>query len=178
MAGRLHAKIANTRNDYLQKVTHTVTKNHGVVCVEDLQVKSVSASSSGTVEQPGVNVRAKSGLNRSILDQGWFELRRQLAYKLAWRGGRLIVVPAAYSSQRCSACGHVAAENRASQANFRCVACGHVENADVNAAKNLCAAGQAVLACGGPPLGGSVKQEPTETIRPNRGSDAVGILGL
>jgi putative transposase len=175
---KLHAKIANVRNDYLHKVTHTVTKNHGVVCVEDLQVKSMSASAAGTVEQPGKNVRAKSGLNRSILDQGWFELRRQLDYKLRWRGGRLVVVPPQYTSQRCSTCGHVAAESRPTQAAFVCVRCGHAENADVNAANNLCAAGQAVSAFGGSPAGGPLRKEPTEAIRSNRGSDDVGILGL
>jgi len=64
-----------------------------MVCVEDLQVRSMSRSAAGTAEQPGRNLRARSGLNKAILDQGWFEFRRQLEYKLAWNGGRLIAVP-------------------------------------------------------------------------------------
>ena len=58
----------------------------------------MSKSAAGTVSQPGRNVRAKSGLNRSILDQGWYEMRRQLAYKQLWRGGQVLAVPPAYTS--------------------------------------------------------------------------------
>ncbi|MDX7277843.1 transposase [Escherichia coli] len=113
-----------------------------------------------------VNVRAKSGLNRSILDQGWYEMRRQLAYKQLWRGGQVLAVPPAYTSQRCAYCGHTAKENRLSQSKFRCQVCGYTANADVNGARNILAAGHAVLACGemvqsGRPL----KQEPTEMIQ-------------
>ena len=64
-----------------------------MVCIEDLQVGNMSRSAAGTVAAPGKNVRAKSGLNRAILDQGWFEFRRQLDYKLAWNGGWLVAVP-------------------------------------------------------------------------------------
>ncbi|EHW92254.1 putative transposase DNA-binding domain protein [Escherichia coli DEC10E] len=66
----------------------------------------MSKSAAGTVSQPGRNVRAKSGLNRSILDQGWYEMRRQLEYKQLWRGGQVLAVPPAYTSQRCACCGH------------------------------------------------------------------------
>ena len=78
---------------------------------------------------------AKSGLNRSILDQGWGAFAQMLAYKLTERGGHLFLVPAHHSSQACSAGGHVAAANRPSRDAFRCVVCGHAEHADVNAAK-------------------------------------------
>ncbi|HTP29621.1 MAG TPA: hypothetical protein VMK12_28645, partial [Anaeromyxobacteraceae bacterium] len=64
-----------------------------------LSVKSMSKSARGTVEKPGRNVRAKSGLNRSILDQGWGELRRQLEYKLAWPGARPLLRRAVSSEQ-------------------------------------------------------------------------------
>ena len=70
--------------------------------IEDLTVRNMSRSASGTLEAPGKNVRAKAGLNKSILDQGWFEFRRQLAYKLAWPGGNLLVIPPQYTSQTCS----------------------------------------------------------------------------
>ena len=63
-----------------------ISKNHARVCIEDLQVRNMSRSAAGKADAPGRNVRAKSGLNKSILDQGWFEFRRQLEYKLAWRG--------------------------------------------------------------------------------------------
>lgn len=92
---KIHARIGNARRDYLHKVTTTISQNHAIVCIEDLQVGDMSASAAGSGERPGRNVRAKSGLNRSILDQGWFEFRRQLAYKLAWRGGCLVAVPPA-----------------------------------------------------------------------------------
>ncbi|PLB68378.1 transposase, partial [Escherichia coli] len=72
---RLHSRIANIRRDYLHKVTTTVSKNHAMIVIEDLKVSNMSKSAAGTVSQPGRNVRAKSGLNRSILDQGWYEMR-------------------------------------------------------------------------------------------------------
>ncbi|MGP8039857.1 transposase, partial [Escherichia coli] len=71
---RLHSRIANIRRDYLHKVTTTVSKNHAMIVIEDLKVSNMSKSAAGTVSQPGRNVRAKSGLNRSILDQGWYEM--------------------------------------------------------------------------------------------------------
>jgi len=80
-------KIANARKDFLHKLTTTISKNHALVCIEDLQVRNMSKSSKGNREQPGKRVRQKSGLNRSILDQGWGEFHRQLGYKLGWNGG-------------------------------------------------------------------------------------------
>lgn len=163
---RLHSRIANIRRDYLHKVTTAVSKNHAMIVIEDLKVSNMSKSAAGTVSQPGRNVRAKSGLNRSILDQGWYEMRRQLEYKQLWSGGQVLAVPPAYTSQRCACCGHTAKENRLSQSKFRCQVCGYTANADVNGARNILAAGHAVLACGemvqsGRPL----KQEPTEMIQ-------------
>ncbi|ENF6615953.1 transposase, partial [Escherichia coli] len=99
---RLHSCIANIRRDYLHKVRTTVSKNHAMIVIEDLKVSNMSKSAAGTVSQPGRNVRAKSGLNRSILDQGWYEMRRQLEYKQLWRGGQVLAVPPAYTSQRCA----------------------------------------------------------------------------
>ncbi|MHA3606885.1 RNA-guided endonuclease InsQ/TnpB family protein [Yersinia enterocolitica] len=163
---RLHSRIANIRRDYLHKVTTTISKNHAMIVIEDLKVKNMSKSAAGTVSEPGRNVRAKSGLNRSILDQGWYEMRRQLEYKQLWRGGQVLAVSPAYTSQRCACCGHTAKENRLSQSKFRCQACGYTANADVNGARNILAAGHAVLACGGMVQSGRpLKQEPTETIQ-------------
>ncbi|EDM1757723.1 transposase [Salmonella enterica subsp. diarizonae] len=146
---RLHSHIANIRRDYLHKVTSEISKNHAMIVIEDLKVSNMSKSAKGTAEQHGRNVKAKSGLNRSILDQGWYEMRRQLEYKQLWRGGQVLAVPPAYTSQRCACCGHTAKENRLSQSKFVCQACGYTANADVNGARNILAAGHAVLACGG-----------------------------
>ncbi|MBK9953593.1 MAG: transposase [Candidatus Competibacteraceae bacterium] len=90
---------------------------------------------------------AKSGLNKSILDQGWFEFRRQLDYKLAWLGGWLVAVPPQNTSRTCPCCGHVSADNRQTQARFACVECGFEENADVVGAINVLRAGHARFAC-------------------------------
>ena len=102
----------------------------------------------------------------SILDQGWGEFRRQLEYKQAWLGGQVIAVPPQYTSQRCACCGHTARANRITQSKFECVACGHTENADINAARNILAAGLAVLACGEAVQSDpSMKQELTKAIQ-------------
>ncbi|MEC5319854.1 transposase [Brenneria populi subsp. brevivirga] len=160
---RLHAHIANIRRDYLHKVTSEISKNHAMIVIEDLKVSNMSKSAKGTAEQHGRNVRAKSGFNRSILDQGWYEMRRQLEYKQLWRGGQVLAIPPAYTSQRCACCGHTAKENRLSQSRFECLECGYIENADINGARNILAAGHAVLACEGMVQSGRPwKQEPAE----------------
>lgn len=156
----IHATISNIRKDYLQKLSTEICKNHAIIFVEDLKVINMSKSAKGNLENHGINVKAKSGLNKSILDQGWGEFRRQLKYKSLWLGGRLEEVPAAYTSQRCSSCGYKSKDNRVSQARFHCQTCHHKENADINAAKNILAAGQAVMTCGEFALASSMKQEP------------------
>jgi putative transposase len=144
---KLHHTIANVRSDFLHKLSTDISKNQAKVYVEGLQITNMSASAKGSIEEPGKNVKAKSGLNKSILDQGWFEFKRQLDYKLYWRGGMLVEVNPRHTSQRCSCCGYTVKENRASQDVFRCRVCGHEENADVNAAKNIRTVGQTGMAC-------------------------------
>jgi len=170
-AQKVHIRIANARRDFLHKATTTISKNHALVCIEDLQVRNMSRSSKGTREQPGIKVRQKSGLNRAILDQGWAEFRRQLEYKTQWAGGTLLAVPAHHTSQQCPCCGHVATANRRTQSQFLCVACGHVAHADVIGAINVLERGRRSIACGEDGSGrgrkttaqpASVKQEPTE----------------
>ncbi len=138
---RIHARIGNARRDHLHKTSAAISQNHAMVCIEDLQVRNMSKSAAGTTEQPGKNVRAKAGLNKSILDQGWFEFRRQLDYKLAWAGGWRIAVPPRNTSRTCPCCGHVSADNRQTQAQFRCIECGFEENADVVGAINILSRG-------------------------------------
>lgn len=156
----IHARAANMRRDFQHKCSTSISKNHAMVVVEDLKIRNMSRSSKGDVATPGKNVKAKSGLNRSILDQGWGEFQRQLEYKLNWYGGVLVKVDPKYSSQKCSSCGFVSRQNRQDQAHFHCQGCGYKSNADANAAKNILAAGHAVLACGEGGLPSSVKQEP------------------
>ncbi len=167
----IHARIGNARRDFLHKATTKISRNHAMVCIEDLQVGNMSKSSKGSAEAPGKNVRAKSGLNKAILDQGWFEFRCQLEYKLNWAGGRLVAVPPHYTSLTCPRCDYVAARNRTSQAKFKCVQCGYENHADVVGAINVLARGYRVIACGEEGAGcgqktgtkpSSVKQEPTE----------------
>ena len=146
---KLHHHIANIRHDYLHKVTTTLSKNHAMIVVEDLRVANMSKSAKGSIEEKGKNVQAKSGLNKSILDQGWSMLVGMLDYKQQWRGGLLVKVDPKYTSQTCSSCGHVAKENRLTQANFNCVSCGFSENADINASRNILAVGHTVLSVEG-----------------------------
>jgi putative transposase len=118
-------------------------------------------SARGTAGNPGLNVRAKAGLNREIMRSGWGLLARRLGEKAP---GRVEKVNPAYTSQRCSACGHIAAESRKSQALFACVACSFACNADVNAARNI-AAGHAVTARGGDGVTRPVNREPQLLLR-------------
>ena len=157
---RLFRKVRRQRDHVLHAISNRYAKSHGTVVVEKLQIRNMTASARGTVEDPGVNVRQKAGLNRSILDAGWGRLLVQLRYKLAWAGGQLEEVTAAYSSQTCAACGVRDAASRISQSEFVCVACGHRDHADVNAAKVILSrriGGGAV--CGGYPIVGPVKQK-------------------
>lgn len=116
-------------------LSRRLVRGHGLVAIEDLKIRNMTASARGTVEEPGRNVAQKAGLNRSILNVGWHALERMLAYKLEETGGLLVKVPAPWTSRTCAACGHVATESRKSQAEFRCVACNAADNADVNAAR-------------------------------------------
>lgn len=133
------AHQARRRRDAMEKVTTAIAKSHGVVAMEDLRVRAMTASARGTVEEPGRNVAAKSGLNRSLLDVAPGSLRERLGQKLAATGGVLLLVPPMHSSQRCSrpGCGHIAAASRLDRDRFVCVACGHAADADVNAAVNV-----------------------------------------
>ncbi len=163
---RLHARIANGRRDYLDKISTTISKNHAVVCIEDLRIKNMTASAHGTRETPGRNVRQKTGLNRSILDQGWRMFRSMLEYKQRWRGGYVVAVPAQDTSRTCIVCLHVSTENRKAQMKFECVECGYQQDADVVGAINILRAGHARLACGETsPVGASAQEPITRKLR-------------
>lgn len=142
---KIHTRIANVRRDFLHKATTTISQNHAMVVIEDLKVSNMSKSASGSTDSPGRNVKAKSGLNKSILDQGWAEFRRQLEYKQDWLGGEVLAVQSQNTSRTCPACGHVSAENRPTQARFSCVECGFEENADLVGAINILNRGMKML---------------------------------
>lgn len=127
------AKMVRRRADMIHQASARIVKNHDVVGLEDIRVKSMTASAKGTLEAPGRNIAPKAGLNRAVLDRGWGEFRRQCEYKLAWKGGQVVKVRAAYSSQTCSACGAVDAASR-NGVQFTCTACAHTQHADTNAA--------------------------------------------
>ena len=145
-----HGRIAAMRRDFLHQATTKLVADHALIAIEDLSVKSMTASAAGTATAPGKNVRQKAGLNRTILRNGWSVARSMLEYKAAWSGVMLVAVPPAYTSQECSVCGHTVAENRKTQAVFECMACGHHENADRNAAKNILRRGEQILSGGRP----------------------------
>jgi putative transposase len=146
---KIHIKITDARNDFLQKLSTIMSKNHAVIVAEDLRIKNMSASAKGDMEKPGKNVNAKAGLNKSILDQGWGNFLRMIGYKQEWSGGVFLQVDPKNTSRTCPACGHVSADNRKSQAFFICTECGHSANADYVGAVNVKVRGIEVLKAAG-----------------------------
>jgi putative transposase len=134
---RLQARAGRIRRDFHHRAALDIAKRFGVAVLEGLRIKTMTASACGTVAVPGRRVRQKAGLNRAILNQGWSGFETILSYKMEERGGRVVKIDPAFTSQTCSACGAVDARSRKSQAIFECVACGHRDHADVNAAKNI-----------------------------------------
>lgn len=117
---RFHRKVRRQREHVLHELSTSYAKSHGTVVVEKLNVRGM--------------IRGR--LSRSIADAGWSRFAEMLRYKLAWSGGTLVEVPAAYSSQTCSSCGCVDALSRREE-RFCCTGCGYVDHADLNAAKVL-----------------------------------------
>jgi putative transposase len=138
---RTKAKAARLRLHWNHERTTEIAATHGVVVIEALKTRNMTASAAGTVDQPGKNVRQKAGLNRAILENGWGQFEILLTYKIAERGGELRKVKPAYTSQTCHACGTIDKTSRESQAAFNCGHCGHAANADTNAARNILKAG-------------------------------------
>jgi putative transposase len=157
---KIHRKIRRQRDHFLHVQSKRYAKNHGVIVLEKLNVKGMTASASGSVEEPGTMVAQKSGLNRAILDVGWSRFAGFCRYKSAWVGGEVREVVAAFSSCTCSACGHVDPASRVSQALFRCTKCGHTENADTNASKVILSRGtRGEAGCEGPVVKRPKKQQ-------------------
>jgi putative transposase len=159
---RLKARETDARKDWAEKASTDLARRFDVIRVENLKIGNMTRSAKGTAEAPGRKVTQKSGLNREILRSGWGLLVSRLEDKAP---GRVERIEAAFTSQRCSACGYVAAESRKSQALFACVACSYTLNADVNAARNI-AAGHAVTARGRPGFPGRLNREPQLALLP------------
>jgi transposase len=154
---RLRAREADRRRDWAEKTSTDLARHYDLIVLEDLKTARMARSARGTLDAPGRNVRQKAGLNRGILASAWGLLARRLDDKAP---GRVVKINPAFTSQRCSACGTVDREARASQAVYLCRCCGHAANADVNAARNI-AAGHAVTGRGDmAALGRSVKRQP------------------
>ncbi len=115
-----------------------------MIYIEDLQVANMSKSAKGTAEQHGNNVAAKSGLNRAILDQSWFEFRRQLDYKTQWQGGFGCRSAAKQQSDLPLLWSYLKRKSP-NASTFECVECGYTENADVVGAMNVLARGRAIV---------------------------------
>jgi putative transposase len=133
---KLRVREVDGRKDWVEKTSTMLAREYDVIRFEKLDIERMATSAKGTTEAPGRNVAQKAGLNKAILAQGWGALRRRTEDKAP---GRVEDVPAPFTSQRCSACGHVDAKSRESQADFRCTSCGFTCNADVNAAQNVAA---------------------------------------
>ena len=133
---RLKARQTDRRTDWAEKASTGIARRFDLIRVEDLQIRNMTRSARGTARNPGRNVRRKSGLNQAILAQGWGLLVRRLQDKAP---GRVEKIKPHFTSQRCSACGHVDPKSRQSQARFVCTACCFTGHADVNAAINIAA---------------------------------------
>lgn len=136
----LRGRERRRRADWQHQVTTELARRYGLIGVEQLNVKAMTASARGTVSAPGKGVARKAGLNRAILGEGWSQFLTLLEYKSVARGGVIVRVPAYNTSLRCSDCGQVDPSNRKSQAVFECAnpECGYGPvNADVNSAYNI-----------------------------------------
>lgn len=136
-----HAHLeARRRQGHAHDLTNRLVKTWGVVGIEDLNVAGMTRSARGTIEQPGKNVRAKAGLNRTILDVAPGQIRRILEYKAAWSATKLIVIDRwAPTSKTCSDCGAVKSKLPRGARTFHCDACGLTLDRDINAAINIAA---------------------------------------
>ena len=159
---RIMHRVTDRRGDFCAQTAVQLVSKNALVVLEDLKTSNMSASAAGTLAEPGRQVARKRGLNRAILDKGRHRLELALTSAARYTGTHVMKVNPAYTSQRCRACGFVTEGNRESQSVFVCKnpGCGNTDHADVNAAKNVKAAGLAVSACGDLAAGQSVKQEP------------------
>ncbi len=130
-------RVREAERGVAHQLSSEIVKRHDFIAVEDLVITNMIRSAKGTLEEPGKGVKAKSGLNRSISEQGWGRLYGMIAYKAEWAGKRFVEVDPKHTSQTCSSCGTIDGSSRKSQSEFQCTGCGYAANADVNAAHNI-----------------------------------------
>ncbi|MFB9623157.1 RNA-guided endonuclease InsQ/TnpB family protein [Nonomuraea helvata] len=184
--GDIMRRVRWRRADFNAQTAHRLTRRYGVVVLENLNIDGMTTAArpKPDPDQAGRYLRngaaAKSGLNKAILDKGWYGLETALRSKARYTGTVVAKVPAPYTSQTCpaAACGKVDEKSRESQAVFSCTSCGHAEHADIVGAKNTLAryrtAGLAVPGRGDP--SGSVKrQAPRSTARAAQAARAAAL---
>src|SRR5207244_8971905 len=153
---RIQKKTADRRRDYQHQLSTRIIRKNQVGCIESLQVK---------------NMVKNHSLAKAISDVGWSELVRQLEYKAAWYGRTVVKIDKWYpSSKRCFDCGHLLDSLPLDVRSWACPECGVVHDRDMNAAKNIRAAGLAVLACGEAVRPGAVKTKPGKPQRSRKAS--------
>jgi putative transposase len=144
----LHGKIRRQRLDHAHNTALILVRDHDLIVHEDLKITNMTQRPKPRPDGNGGHqpngASAKAGLNKSINDAGWGIFLRVLSAKAESAGRQVIAVDPRHTSQRCAHCGHTAAGNRVTQAEFRCLACGHQAHADVNAARNILRAGLAL----------------------------------
>lgn len=141
--------MANLRRDGLHKLTTRLAGEYGTIVVEDLNVSGMLRN---------------RRLARHIADAGFAELRRQLGYKVAWQGGRLIMADRWYpSSKTCSGCGAVKTKLPLSERTYTCITCGLALDRDLNAARNLAALAESVVTAGSGPVAGRGADQKTRS---------------
>lgn len=168
---KLAARQADRLSDWREKITTQLVIENDLIAIEDLKVKNMMGSAKGSIEEPGKNVRAKSGLNREIARQGWSTFALRLEQKAA-AGVELVRVRARNTSRCCNNCSHTEEGNRKNQA-FVCKSCGHEDHADVNAAKNILADG--LLATGHEATGRGGIVRPNGPVVPSGGPSEASI---
>ena len=149
-------KAAAQTDNWAREQAAVLVAGYGVLAVEDLELRNMTRSARGTVEDPGSNVAAKQGLNRELQDAALGKLATRICVKAESAGRRVWMVRPENTSRRCSQCGHTDKRNRPDQATFCCTSCSHEANADTNAAVNIAARGQQAeltwQQAGAPPL--------------------------
>jgi putative transposase len=133
---RLHERLAYARRDYAHKAAQSIVSDYDLIAMENLRIRNMTRSAKGTIAAPGVNVRAKAGLNRALLDAAFGQIAKLIVEKAESASRQGVFVDARFTSQTCSQCGYVDADSRRGE-YFGCTRCGYEEHADVNAAKNI-----------------------------------------
>ena len=141
---RVKAKMSQIRNNMSHQLSTDLVKRFDRIAIEDLAVTNMTKSAKGTAEEPGKQIKQKAGLNKALLNVAPFKFRTLLEYKADRYGSQVVIVPPRNTSRACSQCGHTAAANRKTQADFACQECGYTKNADTNAALNIEAKGYAL----------------------------------